>query len=363
MLENKIFWIRKCFRILNNPILEVDCKTILLSDCEIEFKQSPFTIRSHYHEHYHSSMQNFAGALRVKGYTVLIAKSDKEVVQYLAGKEVHYDDLPGSNEIWLLSRIDAKLIPYRHINYLLDEAIVPAKSGFSRFRKKYEKLALRKVNDTPVEQSLKDFQSYLDSGNALNYFDTRNAMTGDQFSTRLSHILNLGLASPKSILQLVHKYESEVKSNKSTYWIQFELLWREYFYWLYLTHEEDFFRSEGLDGGHFDLPELKESDFLKEMNTHPLITAMNRELTQTGFLSNRARQIYVSYLIHHTDLDWRYGAWFFQHHLTDYDLYSNWGNWLYGSGYGTDSRGPRYFKISKQLENYDPQGVYLKRWG
>ena len=86
------------------------------------------------------------------------------------------------------------------------------------------------------------------------------------------------------------------------------------------------------------------------------------ELTQTGFLSNRGRQIFASIWINDLNLDWRSGAEFFESYLIDYDVYSNYGNWMYLAGVGVDSRGKRHFNIEKQLKSYDPSNEYIKTW-
>lgn len=341
--------IRKTFRISDNHLLDLSSK-VYLTTCEYEFKNSPFDFKGNYSIQYESERNLFADKLKVRGYSVEMRDPNHEVLS---------DHLLDDYGLRMTS-------PFKHQNYLLDSFEMDSeRMGFSKFRKIVEKIAF-KLHKKPVLDDqcphVQRFRDYLATDRASSYFETRNALTGENFSTRLSESLNLGQLTPQMIVQLVNEYEQKNGSNKSTYWIKFEILWREYFYWLYNHHGVDFFRSEGLHGGDFKLPPLSVSDYLEQMNSHELITAMNRELIETGYLSNRSRQIYVSYLVHHTELDWRYGAWFFQHHLKDYDVYSNWGNWLYGSGYGTDSRGPRYFKIDKQLKQYDPQGLYLKMW-
>ena len=48
--------------------------------------------------------------------------------------------------------------------------------------------------------------------------------------------------------------------------------------------------------------------------------------------------------------------------LVDYDVMSNWGNWQYVSGVGTDPRADRYFFVIKQGYDYDENGDYVKQW-
>ena len=49
-------------------------------------------------------------------------------------------------------------------------------------------------------------------------------------------------------------------------------------------------------------------------------------------MSNRGRQNVASYLILDCGVDWRQGADYFESVLVDYDVCSNWGNWLSAAG-------------------------------
>lgn len=73
------------------------------------------------------------------------------------------------------------------------------------------------------------------------------------------------------------------------------------------------------------------------------IDASMRELRFSGFQSNRSRQNVASFLTSDLIVDWRCGAEIFEEELVDYDTSSNWGNWQYGAGVGTDPRENRYF--------------------
>ena len=86
------------------------------------------------------------------------------------------------------------------------------------------------------------------------------------------------------------------------------------------------------------------------------------QLNQTGYLSNRGRQIVASCLVNELAVDWRYGAAYFEQQLLDYDIGSNWGNWQYIAGVGADPRGGRHFNIDKQTAQFDPDGHYIERW-
>ena len=51
-----------------------------------------------------------------------------------------------------------------------------------------------------------------------------------------------------------------------------------------------------------------------------------------GFMSNRGRQNVASYLVLDMAIDWRKGADWFESVLQDYDVASNWGNWVSAAG-------------------------------
>jgi len=197
----------------------------------------------------------------------------------------------------------------------------------------------------------------------LTYLETRNEMTGRDGSTKFSSYLSSGFLDVRFLFNEVREFELNHGATKSSGWIIFELLWREFFYWHYQSHERAYFSKYGLKSYDFSRVESYEADQLKSMRVHPFFNAALNELTTTGFLSNRARQIFASIWINDLQLDWRSGAELFEHYLIDYDVYSNYGNWMYLAGVGVDPRGKRYFNVNKQLETYDPQGSYLKMWG
>jgi deoxyribodipyrimidine photo-lyase len=88
-----------------------------------------------------------------------------------------------------------------------------------------------------------------------------------------------------------------------------------------------------------------------------------RELSATGWMSNRGRQNAASLLVHDLGVDWRAGAGVFEELLVDYDPASNWGGWAYIAGVGTDPRPFRRFNTARQAEEYDPSGAYRRWWG
>jgi deoxyribodipyrimidine photo-lyase len=78
-------------------------------------------------------------------------------------------------------------------------------------------------------------------------------------------------------------------------------------------------------------------------------------------MSNRGRQNAASYFAKNLKLDWRIGASYFESMLIDYDVHSNYGNWMYVSGVGNDPR-DRTFNVKLQAERYDSNGKFQNLW-
>ncbi|MDG2252084.1 MAG: DASH family cryptochrome [Methylophilaceae bacterium] len=207
-------------------------------------------------------------------------------------------------------------------------------------------------------------KNYFKGEQPSTYKKTRNQLMGKTFSTKFSPWLSLGYLSARQIFYFLNNYEKTKIKNESTYWIFFELLWRDYFRFIFEKFGKKMFYKKGLN---FSSVEVKHS--IKNFNLwtsgqtkNQFINAGMFELNSTGFLSNRMRQIVASYLINELSCDWRAGAAWFESQLIDYDVYSNHCNWAYIAGCGTDPRGGRHFNVDKQREIHDPQYTYQNLW-
>ena len=199
----------------------------------------------------------------------------------------------------------------------------------------------------------------------LTYKETRNGMIGENYSTKFSAWLAIGCLSPREIYYELKKYEAQFSSNESTYWLEFELLWRDYFRFMMKKYSNKFFQQAGIQAKTDNLHKHNYETLLtwiKGKTGNDFIDANMLELKLTGFMSNRGRQNVASYLCNNLKLDWRYGAAYFEQQLIDYDVCSNWGNWAYLAGVGNDPRGNRVFNIEKQANDYDPKKTYRNLW-
>ncbi len=216
--------------------------------------------------------------------------------------------------------------------------------------------------------ALQHLAAYFQTDAPSRYKDTRNALETDDdawsLSAKISPWLANGCLSVKEVLYSLRQYEQNYGSNDSTYWMYFELLWREYFQWYALAHGHSLFSFRDMEH-----PPVLINDDPEQFNLWrqaktpwPLVNACMGQLNQTGFLSNRGRQIVASCLVNELGIDWRCGAAYFEQQLVDYDIAANWGNWQCIAGLGADPGGRRHFNIIKQQYIYDPKREYVSRW-
>ena len=214
--------------------------------------------------------------------------------------------------------------------------------------------------------ALKRMNHYFSETKAISqYKETRNGLIGADYSSKFSAWLALGCLSPREIFFELKKYETQFGANESTYWLVFELLWRDYFRFMMKKYSNKFFQQSGIQDKGISVNKhnikLLES-WINGTTGVDFVDANMLELKLTGFMSNRGRQNVASYLCNDLKLDWRYGAAYFEQQLIDYDVSSNWGNWAYLAGVGNDPRGNRYFNIDKQAQDYDRDKSYRKLW-
>ncbi|MDB9956367.1 DASH family cryptochrome, partial [Flavobacteriaceae bacterium] len=161
----------------------------------------------------------------------------------------------------------------------------------------------------------------------------------------------------------VKKFEEQETKNQSTYWLIFELIWRDYFKYISIKHGDSIFKIGGILHKNYSWSENKKTiqEWIDGETKDDFVNANMIELKKTGWMSNRGRQNVASYFAKELKLDWRIGAAYFEAILLDYDVHSNYGNWMYVSGVGNDPR-DRKFNTQLQAARYDPSHLFRKRW-
>ncbi len=427
-MKRALVWFRNDLRVQDNVVLhraaqEFDEVYPVYCFDEREFSRSPIDIprtgpfRSKF---LLQSVDALRQSLRELGSDLIIRQGDPvqaitqlaEVLQahsVLASKEATSEEVVIEQQLekvlWGLN-IDLRLT-WQSTLYGLDELPFPIKhlpEVFTSFRKRVEKEssiadpleaprtlnlienincgALPTMADLGQQESACDDRSVLtfvggekmacerltyylwETDLIADYKQTRNGLLGGDYSSKLSPWLALGCISPKSIYQEVKKYEQRRTKNSSTYWLIFELVWRDYFRFVAHKHGTALFRPTGIRNIQKPYYEnLRKFDQWMQGETGvPFVDANMKELNATGFMSNRGRQIVASYLVNDLHINWTWGAWYFESLLIDYDPTSNWGNWNYVAGVGNDPRQDRYFNIESQASRYDPQGDYVNHW-
>jgi len=234
--------------------------------------------------------------------------------------------------------------------------------GFEEFRVHRNSVFKFLGGETLAKERL--YEYFFETKRISKYKLTRNGLLGKDYSSKLSSWLANGSISVRYVYMQIKKYEEEIEKNESTYWLFFELIWRDFFKYVSMQHKDKFFSKSGIYGNSKDWSNNKEliNRWINGETNEPFVNANMKELSQTGFMSNRGRQNVANYLTKELKIDWRIGAEYFESLLIDYDVHSNYGNWLYNAGIGNDSMPFRKFNPKLQSERYDPNKEYEKLW-
>ena len=201
-------------------------------------------------------------------------------------------------------------------------------------------------------------------GAIADYQEERNFPAVDATS-QLSENLTYGEISPRQCWHAGQRALHEGAKGAET-WLK-ELVWREFAYHLmYHTPRilSDNWREEwdafpwSTDADHPEVVAWKQG-----RTGEPFVDAAMREMYVTGKMHNRARMIVASYLTKHLMTHWKIGLDWFADCLTDWDPASNAMGWQWAAGCGPDAA--PYFRVfnpETQLDKFDPDGAYTRRW-
>jgi len=249
-------------------------------------------------------------------------------------------------------------------NVLYEEFEIPTLKdlGFEEFDFHESSVFKFKGGETSGKNRIEEY--FFISKNISNYKNTRNGLIGKDYSSKFSPWLANGSISARFIYYRLNEYEQTIEKNDSTYWLFFELIWRDFFKYVSMQHKNKFFCRDGIYGNNkeWSLDKKIFNDWINGKTSEPFVNANMIELSKTGFMSNRGRQNVANFLTKELELDWRIGAEYFEAMLIDYDVHSNYGNWLYNAGIGNDSLPFRKFNPKLQSERYDPNKNYEKLW-
>jgi deoxyribodipyrimidine photo-lyase len=189
-----------------------------------------------------------------------------------------------------------------------------------------------------------------------DYEDKRNFPALDATSHLGPH-LRFGTVSIRKIIEKATSEKNEV------FWQ--ELIWREFFMqilWHFPETLENAFKKK-YDRIDWRNNEIEFTKWKEGKTGYPLVDAGMRQLNKTGYMHNRVRMLVASFLCKHLLIDWRWGEAYFAEKLLDYEMASNVGNWQWAAGSGVDAA--PYFRIfnpTTQIEKFDKQHEYIKKW-
>ncbi len=232
----------------------------------------------------------------------------------------------------------------------------------------FENFALNPNSAFPFEggenSALSRLDDYCFQTKKLGFYKkTRNGLIGTDYSSKFSPWLANGSISARTIYWNVKRFEKEHYKNQSTYWLIFELIWRDYFKYISLKHGNRIFKIGGILSKDYkwETDNVLVKQWINGQTISSFVNANMIELKKTGWMSNRGRQNTASFFAKDLKLDWRIGAAYFESILIDYDVHSNYGNWMYVSGVGNDPR-DRKFNVNLQAERYDASGKFQNLW-
>ena len=412
-----LLWFNNDLRISDNVALmraarEVDrliCLAVVPSDSTAHGKFKPFGLSTHRRQFLNDSLADLDRNLNTLNQQLIISRrsiedSISELITQHNITNVYCSHIDGVYEQrqWQSLTQHYPLIDFYQVanNRLFEPSQLPFSAAelpnsFSKFRRKVEQIQVVNAVSAPKilppspilnadqnsnivhlykhnqglfkggeSSAQKHLSAYFLSGLASSYKETRNGLDGMDYSTKFSPWLANGCLSPRQVLTRLRQYEQQVECNESTYWIYFELLWREYFKCYADKYGQRLYAFSGINNVR-PTTSFYPQRFKKWCNgntPYPIVNACMNQLNSTGYMSNRGRQLVASCLVHELNLDWRYGASYMEQQLIDYDAVSNWGNWQYLAGVGADPRGHRRFDLKKQTQIYDPKGDFIRRW-
>ena len=209
--------------------------------------------------------------------------------------------------------------------------------------------------------ALQQLEQYIQSLDHITV--SKGAKHGNDHASQLSPWIAMGCLSQRQVYHEVIRHGQNGHTSNSP--LVLELLWRDYFRFMFKKHGKQFFKPEGFKD---DAPELapNQNELFEEWKTGhtgvPFVDASMHELNATGYISNYNRQVVANFLANHLKVDWTKGAAYFEEKLIDYSPASNWGNWAFVAGVGNDPKDNRYFAGTKPVTELEANSDFISTW-
>lgn len=199
------------------------------------------------------------------------------------------------------------------------------------------------------------------------YSEGRNMLAEDGTS-QLSPYLRFGILSARQAVfaarQAMQNAEDHASKISAETWLN-ELIWRDFF--ISILYHFPHVHSSSFQPAMQNIPWQNDPQLFAAwaggQTGYPVVDAAMRQLSQMGWMHNRARMITASFLTKHLRIDWRWGEKHFMQNLVDGDPAANNGGWQWTAGTGVDAA--PYFRIFNPItqgEKFDPQGDYIRRF-
>ncbi|RUO31679.1 deoxyribodipyrimidine photo-lyase [Aliidiomarina sedimenti] len=199
-------------------------------------------------------------------------------------------------------------------------------------------------------------------------YQRKRDVPADDATSRLSPLWEVGVLSPRAAARALQALSPEFPyglDEGAKTWLS-ELAWREFYQHL-MFHVPALSMGKAFQAYTEEFPwRYDKADFARwcEGRTgYPIVDAGMRQLQAEGWMHNRVRMIVANFLVKDLHIDWRWGERFFMQHLVDGSFAANNGGWQWSASTGTDA--VPYFRVfnpTRQSEQVDPQGLYIRKW-
>ena len=226
------------------------------------------------------------------------------------------------------------------------------------------------------------FQNFITSGKLANYKNHRDDLAMDTLSggqtSRMSVALKWGIVSSRYLKKTIEDNCGSLPAqplgrgiegnNEGIDCFISELIWREFYKYI-LYHRPDVLNLEfqpkyqnTIDWVDDDKAQYRLVKWIKGETGYPAVDASMNQISNIGWMHNRARMMVASILTKNLGVNWRYGQEYFRAVLLDLDESANNGGWQWASSTGSDSKPIRIFNPYLQAQNYDKNNLYQKHW-